>query len=85
MLRNMTTLINLLVELREDLKSSNNDAHNHINFLVDSLSKALTKAAQMSVLSQIKSGSKIVDYANFNLKQEKHWMMVWSEATRLLQ
>jgi hypothetical protein len=78
-------LLQLLIELRNDLKLSNNDSYMYLESLVDTLSGDLTKTNPTPLLIQIKSGSKIVEYANFNPTQEKLWLAIWTETKKILE
>jgi hypothetical protein len=78
-------LLQLLVKLRDDLKLSDNDSYKYFESLVNTLSGDLTKPNPTPLLIQIKSGSKIVEYANFNTTQEKLWLAIWTETKQILE
>jgi hypothetical protein len=80
-----STVIHLLNTLVLDLRKSGNDARGYFEELRDSLLASSDQKQKSELLLRLKSGAKIVDYANFSPKQEAIWNELWQEVTRLLQ
>jgi hypothetical protein len=82
----MEKLLQDLRKLCADLIASKNPSSEYIDSLITKLSALnLSKETTKEILIQIKSGSKIIDYANFNHSQELQWLEIWKEATYLLE
>lgn len=81
---NTDKLISLLIILKNDLIFSKNDAVDYINKLIEKIEKSKSKIDTKRILYQIKSGTKIIDYGNFNQSQEKIWNEIWQEANELI-
>lgn len=82
---NTNNLRALLNNLSNNLKSSKNYAHEYIDLLLGELSSYPSSEKLKSILTQIKTSAKIIDYANFTVEQEKIWTEIWKEATRILK
>lgn len=78
------TIVAQMLVLRDSLVSSGNGASNCLQFLIDELAACKSDQCVVRLLVQIKSGSKIVEFANFSCEQEGLWLEILAEATRLL-
>lgn len=74
-----------LERLQDDLQQSGNEAHLYISSLLAELTLAENSNQVNPLLEQIKSSAKMIEYANFNQRQEALGMDMWNEASRLLQ
>lgn len=83
----MEKIIQDLIRLRDELKSSGNPAVEYIGFLLVSisLSQEICSEERCKVLKIIESGSKIIEYANFSEVQETIWLEIWRDAKNLLE
>ena len=78
------TIVAQMLVLRNSLVSSGNGASHYFQCLIDGLAASEGDQCVVKLLMQIKSGSKIVELANFSCEQEGLWLGIWAEATRLL-
>jgi hypothetical protein len=74
-----------LANLRRELESSHNSAATYIQSLLLVLLDGNSSVDAIdSILRQIKSSSKIIDFANFTHRQELMWIEIWRDASSLL-
>jgi hypothetical protein len=85
MVNEESAVIKLLNALSLDLRNSENRAHVYFQDMRDVLLANTNQKQKNELLLRIKSGAKIVDYANFSTKQEAIWNELWQEVTHLLQ
>lgn len=78
-----------LERLRDELKSSGNPTVEYIEFLLVSVSISMSQETCLKeiykTLRIIESGSKIVEYADFNDAQQIIWLEIWRDAENLLR
>ncbi|MES3020994.1 MAG: hypothetical protein V4857_05345 [Pseudomonadota bacterium] len=81
----LTNVSKLLEILESELELSGNIAFEYIELLHRKLQSSKTTEDITTLLLQIKSSGKVVDFANFTSEQEEIWNEIWREATRLLR
>ena len=82
----MNKIILDLEQLEDELKKSKNPAADYIySLLVIFKNKNVSQKKILNTLKIIKSGSKIIEFADFNYRQELIWLEIWKDATNLLE
>ncbi|MES2150246.1 MAG: hypothetical protein V4508_10665 [Pseudomonadota bacterium] len=75
----------LLNTLEIELKKNGNGAENNISALRLKLLADENEKNVINLLTILKSSAKIMELADFTPKEEKLWLDVWAEASRLLE